>query len=382
MDKLCFIIDSFRFGGAQKVTSDIASALANDNYEVEVFIYRNKIELSLDAKVKVHYIDIVGLSRRGIFGFLDAACLSVFGKIYQYYMSSFYSFFLKRKVNFSKYQHVFFCSDSGFFPFHKIKSMTSTYVLHSKKSTQYSLYKINFINKILFQKVKNVLSGNNLITVSAGIKNDVVDIFNIPSERITTIYNFIDSETIRKRAQEHCHVVNDSPYICHVGRHSQEKRIDVLIDAFELIACDKTDLLLIGDGPLNARLKEQANKSFKRDKIKFVGFISNPYPLIQGAKALVLSSEREGLPTVLIEALSLNTLVVSTNCPTGPNEILIDELSDFLCKVNDPEELAIKIDHAIESNSIANYSKFVTNFQQGKVINAYKNYLNSFEDIC
>ncbi len=69
---------------------------------------------------------------------------------------------------------------------------------------------------------------------------------------------------------------------------------------------------------------------------------------MKNAKLLILSSEREGLPTVLIESLILGTPVVSTDCHSGPNEILTGELSSYLAKVNDPEDLSQKIALALK----------------------------------
>jgi glycosyltransferase involved in cell wall biosynthesis len=80
-----------------------------------------------------------------------------------------------------------------------------------------------------------------------------------------------------------------------------------------------------------------------QDKVIFKGFNSNPFPYIKNAKALVLSSDFEGFGMVLVEALVLGTPIVSTDCPSGPNEILVDELKPFLSPVGDSEALAKNI---------------------------------------
>lgn len=94
-------------------------------------------------------------------------------------------------------------------------------------------------------------------------------------------------------------------------------------------------------------------------------FTSNPYPYIKNSKGLVLSSRLEGLPTVLIEALALGVPVASTDCPTGPKEILTDELAEFLSPVDDVNALANNLRKLVEhppkitAQHIAKFSKEV-----------------------
>jgi len=98
----------------------------------------------------------------------------------------------------------------------------------------------------------------------------------------------------------------------------------------------------------SSELKALIHKFGIEEKVEILGFKKNPYPIIKGAKALLLSSEREGLPTVLIEALILGTPIVSTNCKSGPDEILVDRLSGYLAKVNDSDDLAKKIQKLLD----------------------------------
>jgi glycosyltransferase involved in cell wall biosynthesis len=76
----------------------------------------------------------------------------------------------------------------------------------------------------------------------------------------------------------------------------------------------------------------------------------NPYPFMRNAKLTILTSEREGLPTIIIESLICGTPVISTDCPSGPAEILSRELSKWLVPVNKPIALAENIDIALDTN--------------------------------
>ncbi len=103
--------------------------------------------------------------------------------------------------------------------------------------------------------------------------------------------------------------------------------------------------------------------------------MDNPYPYIKGAKALVLASNAEGLPTVLIEALILGTPVVSTNCQTGPQEILTGELAEFLSPVGDIDALTSNIRKVIE-NPPKIREEHIAKFDKDINVRKYLNLLN------
>ena len=71
-----------------------------------------------------------------------------------------------------------------------------------------------------------------------------------------------------------------------------------------------------------------------------MGYRNNPYKYLKYASCYVLSSSREGFPNALLEAMYINGHVVSTNCPTGPSEIILNNEDGLLCEMNNPEELA------------------------------------------
>ena len=108
-------------------------------------------------------------------------------------------------------------------------------------------------------------------------------------------------------------------------------------------------LLLIGDGDEEQNIRNYIKYFNLCDRVMLLGWKNNPYPYIKSARLLVLTSDFEGLPTVLIEALSLNTPVVSTDCPCGPSEILQGKLSRFLVPLNDVKSLADAMSVALEN---------------------------------
>jgi len=117
-----------------------------------------------------------------------------------------------------------------------------------------------------------------------------------------------------------------------------------LIDAFAQV-CNTIDarLLILGEGECRSALEEQARRLDLEDRLFLPGFTDDPTPYFQHAELFVLSSITEGLPTVIIEALDAGTPVVSTDCPSGPREILADGQFGRLVPVNDTRAMAAAI---------------------------------------
>ncbi|MNJ39993.1 4-alpha-N-acetylgalactosaminyltransferase [compost metagenome] len=99
----------------------------------------------------------------------------------------------------------------------------------------------------------------------------------------------------------------------------------------------------MGKGALRPKIEMMIDDMGLANKVTIIDFQKNPYPYIKAAQALILTSDAEGLPTVLIEALICHTPVISVNCPSGPAEILIGELKEFLCPLNDIKTLATSL---------------------------------------
>ncbi|ELV2771259.1 glycosyltransferase, partial [Enterobacter cloacae] len=114
------------------------------------------------------------------------------------------------------------------------------------------------------------------------------------------------------------------------------KRVERSIRAFFEIKKDHPEykLIILGDGELYSKHLEDVIRLGLESDVLFLGFQKNPYFFISNAKLLMLTSDSEGLPTVLIESLILGVPVISTDCPTGPAEILQEWGCDFLVKIN------------------------------------------------
>ena len=113
--------------------------------------------------------------------------------------------------------------------------------------------------------------------------------------------------------------------ILSVGRMSAEKNHALLIEAFALLRQRRpASLLLLGEGPLRKDLEQLAKDLGVDDALSFAGFVADPQPYYASADLFVLSSDFEGYPLVLVEALQNGLAIVSTDCTSGPREILSD----------------------------------------------------------
>tara|TARA_X000000950_G_scaffold133764_1_gene166667 strand:+ start:5 stop:1150 length:1146 start_codon:yes stop_codon:yes gene_type:complete len=351
--KIALIIDSLRFGGAQKCSVDLYEALQKEGHDVCFITYREHKQLKNADDVKNNTIYVPGLSKKYFLDYLDRFLGKIFGRTYGYIMSYFYTFWLKQRINLNSYDALLLVSDSGFFPFYKLNHKRLFYVAHSHKSSQY-LFKwhTSFINRMLY---KNIFKNKKIIAITNEIKKDLIDEFDVQEKNISVIPNIVNFERIEKLSHEKLKYPFDSnnDFIIHVGRHSKEKRVEDLIKCFKEVVLDHPDLklVLVGEGPETRNLKIAVNKLALNSKVFFTGFMNNPYNLIKKSKLLVLCSKREGLPTVIIEALSLKTDAICSKCLSGPYEIYKDKYHYHTFNIGNLSEMKKMI-----NNSLLNYN--------------------------
>ncbi|NLL58039.1 MAG: glycosyltransferase [Firmicutes bacterium] len=198
-----------------------------------------------------------------------------------------------------------------------------------------------------------------IVAVSQGVAEDLASITGIPKSRIRVIYNPVVTSELLQRSHEHVKhawfAPGEPPVILGVGRLTKAKDFPTLIRAFALVRQERpARLMILGEGEERFRLEALVKELGLEDDVALPGFVDNPYAYMARAAVFVLSSAWEGLPTVLIEAMACGCPVVSTDCPSGPAEILENGKYGPLVPVGDADKLAeairIVFDKPLESD--------------------------------
>lgn len=203
-----------------------------------------------------------------------------------------------------------------------------------------------FIRGVLPLLMKHLYRcADRIVAVSDGVAADLSAFIQLSPQHICTIYNPVDLAQIRQAAllplSDDWLQPDAAPVFVAVGRLSTEKNFPMLIEAFEQCrAIHQCRLIILGEGPARSALEQQIAVSHFRGDIRLAGFCSNPYAYMRNAAALILSSNTEGLPTVLMEALACNTQIIATDCPHGPSEILQQGRWGTLVPVGDVQAMA------------------------------------------
>jgi len=180
--------------------------------------------------------------------------------------------------------------------------------------------------------------------VSQGVAKDLSKLSGIPLDRIQVIYNPIFPDLHIKAQEPIDHPwfkPGEPPVVIGVGRLEDQKDFPTLIRAFSKVrkAC-LCRLMILGWGPDRPVLEALIQELGLADDVEMPGFMKNPFPYMKQATVFAMSSAWEGMPNVLIEALALGTQVVSTNCESGPDEVLDHGKYGALVPVGDSDALA------------------------------------------
>lgn len=183
-----------------------------------------------------------------------------------------------------------------------------------------------------------------IVAVSHGVAEDLAKTASLPINTIETIYNPVINPDMFAAAQQpvdHPWFKEDIPIILGVGKLEAQKDFPTLIQAFAKVRQQTAArLMILGWGPDRPELEALIQELDLQEYVDLPGYVQNPYAYMARAAVFALSSAWEGLPTVLIEAMALNIPVVSTNCESGPEEILAGGKYGYLTPVGDSDAFA------------------------------------------
>lgn len=332
MDKLriCFFFHRFDNGGAERMTVVLANELARQGHEITILIRHDKGPAKQLLSPEVRILDM-GLPEEGKLrknlgnirwlrrvlrpGRFDAL-LSVTAEMSQ--VAALATYALSPRI-----------------PLISVVHSTLSQERHSFQAIRERLF------PVLDRRYDRV------IAVSEAVRKDYIALCGAPPEKVETVYNPVIHQGFWEQLEaepRHPWLPDNREYkvIVLAGRLCEAKNHALMLEAMKRLKerGEKVRLILLGDGELRERLEEQARRDGLNDTVDFAGFVPNPAAYFKRADLVALSSRYEGLPTVLVEALAVGARIVSTDCPSGPREILRDGALGVLVKPGDPEALA------------------------------------------
>ncbi len=349
--RIAFLLSDLRFGGITTVSLNLINSIIKDNFLIDLVVLTS--EQSPYLSQLPSEIRIFDLKK----GFSDARlknAVKTILPIYNYLKQEKPDFVISNLWMYNVF--VIIAKILGNIPT-KLTIVEHDHLLIELKNYQSSN---NFISGLQTKILPLLVSwfypfADNIVAVSQGLARDLETEFKLKPDLIKTIYNPIINQNLLNKAQESLHhpwfTDEQPPVILGVGRLCQEKDFPTLIRSFALVRKQRnTRLMILGEGENRSNLEKLIQELGLDKDVLMPGFVTNPYAYMANASVFVLSSIREGLPTVLVEAMALNTPVVSTKAKGGALEILADGKFGDLVPVGDSKVMAEAIINVLDGN--------------------------------
>jgi glycosyltransferase involved in cell wall biosynthesis len=332
--KIALIGYRLGIGGAEKVMANLSLFFDKQGIEVHNIIVID--EVSYDFSGKLINLGKLKNKSNGIFNKLNRYLF-----LKNYLRENNFEFIIDFRFRNKPLQELFI---SKF-----LYPSKTIYTVHSYLIDHY-MPNWSFITRIMYQNCNKMVSITNktkeLIEFKHHLKN------------VQTIYNPINIEEIHSKCNESIDLNFD--YVIGIGQmETNVKQFDKLIEAYSNSHLPKQEihLVLLGDGIKMKYYLNLAKQNQVQDKVHFLGFKKNPYPYLKNAKFFVLSSLNEGMPNVILEALTCETPVVSFDCLSGPSEMIKDKHNGLLVENQNVVKLTEAMNLFMEDKELYTFCK-------------------------
>ncbi len=360
--KILFYNGSLRMGGAEKILVEILKGLDKKDKDIELFISddvkgENFFESEVPKEVELKYLISSDLIEKTIF--FKKKKKNLISKIlYNYYMKKEQREKVEKLKEFlkNKSYNVVVDFDMGLSKnIDLVKADKKIAWIHSPID---SWYKKPDKIKRLGERLKKY---DKLVVICDDMKEKTEKLYPFLKDRLVRIYNPFDIEKILELSNDNSEIGIDKrdllneKYIISVGRlDNYSKDYYTLLKGFKLAKSlgIKEKLYILGEGEERALIESWIRELELENEVVLLGRYKNPYPWIKNAKLFAHSSRFEGLPTVLIESLICGVPVISSDCPTGPSEILKKGEVGLLYNVGDYKKLSEDIMKLINNEEI------------------------------
>ena len=321
LGRIAFLLSSLKFGGGERVALNLANAFQAKGYEIDFLLMSYEGEFLHEAESKFNVVDL--------------HCDKTYKLPYKLLI---YLIRQRPNVLLSSFWKLNLCSCLAklFYP-----SLRLLLWEHSppSKSSNSPRWLYAFSVSIFYRM------SNRIIAVSSGVYDDVANWSVGLLNKLVVIFNPIvppSTELIANLGQK-C-----KRQIVWVGRLEEPKNPLLALEAFSLMADLSVNLAFVGDGSLRNKLERRSIELGLMERVIFHGYHSNPYEVIANSELLVLSSNREGLGNVIIEALFCGLPVVATDCGAGIHDILLDNKYGIIVPSGDAKSLAKAMTKTLE----------------------------------
>lgn len=195
-----------------------------------------------------------------------------------------------------------------------------------------------------------------VIAQTEEMRTEAIAYYGLPEDKVVTIYNPLDAESVRRSAAEGENpFATSGPRFLSVGTIDYRKGFDTLLEAFSKVKSRLSDATLTIVGDKGSDYAHQlTDKWAGADGVDFCGYKKSPYPYMAHCDVFVLPSRMEGFPNVLLEAMCLDKPVVATTCLPVINQIVNDGQNGYICPVDAPDQLADRMIDALRLGEIHN----------------------------
>lgn len=324
--KIAHILDSLSHGGSQRVVSNLTTGVFNihDNF---IIIPKNAtvdypfkgVIIRLDIEIN-HFL-IKKFKNRFIKSLIMLIRLRKIKKAHKF------DLVISHLENMNFYNIVTRCSEKIYIVVHNTKSIELSYYrfVSKMKERVIILFFYRFADKI--------------ISVSEGVRIDLINNYCQKQNKLVTIYNPFDCQDIIEQSSRNVEIETMNQFdfnVIVVGRLDFQKNIKFIIDAFEKFRSNLPNfkLYVLGTGPEENELRKYTQDLGIEKDVIFLGFRLNPYYFIRNSDVLVLASHYEGFGNVIVESMILETPVIAVDCLSGPREIICNNC-DYNLMIND-----------------------------------------------
>lgn len=195
---------------------------------------------------------------------------------------------------------------------------------------------------------------DRVVAISNGVGAALSGRFHLDPNRVTTIFNAVDIEHVQAQARQPVANLPQQPFIVAAGRLVPQKGFDLLIRATaDQLEPRGMSLLILGEGPERFALESLARDLGVQNRVRFQGFVDNPWNYFSHAAVFVCSSRWEGFGNVIIEAMACGVPVIATDCDFGPREIIRHGESGLLVPVDDEQALRAAVASVLDDPQLA-----------------------------